>query len=866
MENENIKQINPSQIKEKDDDMDNYYKDLSSNQKYIDNNKNKIPYQKYIPDNKNKSSYQSDSTKNIPQDKYIKSQFQDEENDNIISNNKLTFDKDISTKINENNNKPSYINDDKYNFNNENTINNKPNLNDINESSKYNKNYDDYSNKDYNKISDDDENSNKYNLPYQNNNINQNKEISKKSIKNIYDIDEEDLPRNIKKSITTLDKNTKIKTRTFQNNRDINKNIIEHDISNNEKNENIYDSNKTPFNEYDNKKIPTNYFSNEDEDDKISSSLKDNSNKKIFPNYQNPDKDIYNYNKKSNVLPTKKTYYSNNKNQFNYNPKYQINETNNYNINKKPYQDINKLNDKDLQNKKEMKFNNFDRINQIKGSNRINEISSDRSEKSLVDTGKNSRINYDEENEDKFVPYSNKFLNEILDKNNKRDNNKVNYNYFDPNSIRYKKNETGNNYETYPNYQETDFDSPNKFYGKDFDYSIEDPKKRKIDKDSTILHKNSLTERYTDENKTIKPPNKKNDNYRKSISNRDFDKIPSSSNRNSNFDNINKNTILSSDRSNISTRYQFSNRNQFSNRFQFSNRNQISNRPNINQYVNRDILNKGYGLPQKSSYIQMNRTPVPRNYQKNSIRKNLMSPNNNYSNFLNDNMRKSPKNIYLSSLDTSGNQNERPNIKSLSIDSYSQTDNNDFENDNNKNKLLNPQFIGNQNQQMNINSNQLNPIKLLNEIDKSNYNLKQELEKEKNNKKYNFNYECNPPINNTYNYNYCDNYNRNQEILKYNRPNSYNQNSLNNMSNISNNFYYNPYRQQNINQYGSSNNSSFNLDNMNMRAPIRRSNNICYCPNCGRCHYICDYSYYDNCGNYSNQNFTSGYYNNSYYY
>ena len=90
-------------------------------------------------------------------------------------------------------------------------------------------------------------------------------------------------------------------------------------------------------------------------------------------------------------------------------------------------------------------------------------------------------------------------------------------------------------------------------------------------------------------------------------------------------------------------------------------------------------------MHQKNSYIQMNRTPVTRNYQKNNIKKNLMSPKNNYINFLNDNMRKSPNNINFSPLDTSGNQNERPNIKSLSIDSYSQTDNNDFENENNKN-------------------------------------------------------------------------------------------------------------------------------------------------------------------------------------
>jgi len=60
----------------------------------------------------------------------------------------------------------------------------------------------------------------------------------------------------------------------------------------------------------------------------------------------------------------------------------------------------------------------------------------------------------------------------------------------------------------------------------------------------------------------------------------------------------------------------------------------------------------------------MNKTPVTRNYQKNNIRKNLMSPKNNYINFLKDNMKKSPNNINFSSLDTSGNQNERPNIKS----------------------------------------------------------------------------------------------------------------------------------------------------------------------------------------------------------
>lgn len=243
----------------------------------------------------------------------------------------------------------------------------------------------------------------------------------------------------------------------------------------------------------------------------------------------------------------------------------------------------------------------------------------------------------------------------------------------------------------------------------------------------------------------------------------------------------------------------------------------------------------------------MNKTPVTRNYQKNNIRKNLMSPKNNYINFLNDNMRKSPNNINFSPLDTSGNQNERPNIKSLSIDSYSQTDNNDFENENYPNKKINSQYIGNQNQQMNINKNQLNPLKLLNEIDKSNYNLKQELEKDKNRNKYNFNYDCNSPINNTnyqnytYNFNYGDtNYNPDQNILKYNRYTSNKQNSLNNMSNISNNFYY-PYRQQNINQFGSSNNSSFNLENMNMITSIRRNNNMCYCLNCGRCHYICNY-------------------------
>ena len=311
-----------------------------------------------------------------------------------------------------------------------------------------------------------------------------------------------------------------------------------------------------------------------------------------------------------------------------------------------------------------MKFNNFDRINQIKGSNRINQISSDRSEKSQVDSGKNSRINYDEEIDDKFIPYSNKNINEISDNINKRDINKVNYNYNDPNSMRYNQNEIENNYDTYPNYQETDFDSPNKLYGKDFDNSIENPNKRNIDKNSLILHKNSLTERYIDENKIQKPTNKINENYRKSLSNRDINKIPSNSNRNNISDNLNKNRIVSSDRSNISNRYQFSNRNKFPNRYQFPNRNQISNRPNISQYVNDEILNKGYGMHQKNSYIQMNRTPVTRNYQKNNIKKNLMSPKNNYINFLNDNMRKSPNNINFSPLDTSGNQNERPNIKS----------------------------------------------------------------------------------------------------------------------------------------------------------------------------------------------------------
>ena len=130
--------------------------------------------------------------------------------------------------------------------------------------------------------------------------------------------------------------------------------------------------------------------------------------------------------------------------------KYQINETNNYNINKKPNQDINRLNDRDLQNKKEMKFNNFDRINQIRGSNRINQISSDRSEKSQPDTEKNSKINYDEELEDKFDPYSNKFINDIPDKNNKNDYNRINYNYIDPRSFKYKQNEIDN--DTYPNF------------------------------------------------------------------------------------------------------------------------------------------------------------------------------------------------------------------------------------------------------------------------------------------------------------------------------------------------------------------------------------------------------------------------------
>ena len=88
---------------------------------------------------------------------------------------------------------------------------------------------------------------------------------------------------------------------------------------------------------------------------------------------------------------------------------------------------------------------------------------------------------------------------------------------------------------------------------------------------------------------------------------------------------------------------------------------------------------------------------------------------------------------------------------------------------------------------MNIKPNQLNPIKLINEIDKSNYNIKQELEKDKNNNKYNFNYEyINSPEKYTYNFNYGDNnYNTNQEILKYNRHPSYKQNLLNNVSNVS---------------------------------------------------------------------------------
>jgi len=99
------------------------------------------------------------------------------------------------------------------------------------------------------------------------------------------------------------------------------------------------------------------------------------------------------------------------------------------------------------------------------------------------------------------------------------------------------KNEIGNNYDTYPNYQETDFDSPNKIYGKDFDNNIENPNKRNINKKSLILHKKSLTERYIDENKIQKPTNKKNENYRKSMSNRDINKIQSNSNRNNISDN-----------------------------------------------------------------------------------------------------------------------------------------------------------------------------------------------------------------------------------------------------------------------------------------------------------------------------------------
>ena len=495
-------------------------------------------------------------------------------------------------------------------------------------------------------------------------------------------------------------------------------------------------------------------------------------------------------------------------------------------------------NNKNSRNEKEKEIDKFDRLNQIKGSRRLNQLSIDKSDKSKTQS--------EDENYNKMNYYDFPEKNNLLDVNNPY-SNRDNY-------MKDLYNDKKNENELNPNYQETDFS----------DKKLIDSQKRNL-----ILHKNSLSERYTDENKNIKSTTKKNEGYRKQISNRDISKIQPNTKDNI-FDNNNKNknknlglnTFRSSDRTTFSIGPQYPNNNNNNNYY------------NKNIYINR---------PQKTSNIEIDRVRIKRNsYNQIKENKNKFIKSNSINEGYNgniNNINNSP--LYNSSIeDLISNRdilfdkedNNRYPKKALSIDSFTQTENEDYEN--NK-KQYNPQFIGNKP----INNRELNPIKLLNEMDDSNNNLKKELEKNRNKFTYNFTYgndSGNYNFNNNLhisnfnrNYNLNNPQNQNKELMKYNRINNNNNDNIRRTSPTDN--YYNTFRKENnnlsplwnnlVNENNNMRNNSldnsirYNNNNqflnnsfMSMRGPLRR--NVCYCQICGGCHYFYNYSCCNNCENY----------------